>query len=222
LSFSPSDDNSSNKRNPLVVELDLRYELKISGAVNRFDVDLRYNNIRLELNGQYHNATIVCDIIPTKWSKIADDFKKAMESKGVNAEHIKHILNTFDANNQKITDEFFASAAKDGGGTSNRKGRNGHGGDCGSRSGGSKGEEDEESSTAPVEEALTAVEAKANNKAPSCDCAGSKVGIINLDPIVHLPGCRIRKKIRSKRFAVNTSVVPADYDGGYTLGVATN
>jgi len=66
------------------------------------------------------------------------------------------------------------------------------------------------------------VKAKANNKAPSCDCAGSKVGIITLDSSAHLPDCRIRKKIRSKQFAVNTSVVPADYDGGYTLGVATN
>jgi hypothetical protein len=66
------------------------------------------------------------------------------------------------------------------------------------------------------------VKVKPNNKVASCDCAGSKVGIINLDPSAHLPGCWIRKKIRSKQFAVNTSVVPTDYDGGYTLGVATN
>jgi galactose-1-phosphate uridylyltransferase len=64
--------------------------------------------------------------------------------------------------------------------------------------------------------------AKTNNNIRSCDCPGSKVGIIKVDLSAHVSGCWIRKKLLTDRFTVNTSVTPNQFNDGYALGVAVS
>jgi hypothetical protein len=52
-----------------------------------------------------------------------------------------------------------------------------------------------------------------------CDCPHSKPGIVSSELEAHEPECRFWKKIRSGRFAINTSVVPPKIKDGYGLGV---
>jgi hypothetical protein len=60
----------------------------------------------------------------------------------------------------------------------------------------------------------------AAKKVTCCCCPGSKPGIINIDPLAHLPNCRIRKKLVTGRFTMNTSVVPTKFNDGCELAVA--
>ena len=59
----------------------------------------------------------------------------------------------------------------------------------------------------------------ADKKQFLCACPNSKPGIINLDISTHLPICRIRKKLLTERFTVDTSVTQ-EINDGYSLGVA--
>jgi hypothetical protein len=53
-----------------------------------------------------------------------------------------------------------------------------------------------------------------------CNCPHSEPGKINLDIYAHLPGCHIRKKLQTGRFTINTSVTPAKFTDGCSLGIA--
>lgn len=52
-----------------------------------------------------------------------------------------------------------------------------------------------------------------------CHCPGSEPGKISLDISTHEPGCRIRKRLQSSRFTVNTSVMSKKINDGFSLGV---
>jgi hypothetical protein len=69
------------------------------------------------------------------------------------------------------------------------------------------------------EDAEAATAAKANIRKLLCDCPGSEPGKINLDIFAHLPGCHIRKRLQTGRFTINTSVTPAKFNDGCSLGV---
>ena len=62
--------------------------------------------------------------------------------------------------------------------------------------------------------------AKANTGRLLCNCPSSDPGKINLDVYAHEPNCRIRKRLQTKRYTVDTSATPEKFVDGYALGVA--
>jgi hypothetical protein len=62
---------------------------------------------------------------------------------------------------------------------------------------------------------------KAKPSKGRCGCPGAQPGIINTDPIAHVVGCWVRKRLLSYRYTVSTSAVPNKFFDGYSLGVAT-
>jgi hypothetical protein len=63
--------------------------------------------------------------------------------------------------------------------------------------------------------------AKVNNATNKfCSCPHAKAGKIDIDISAHERNCRIRKKLVSKGYVVDTSVTPEDFKDGYSLGVA--
>jgi hypothetical protein len=60
---------------------------------------------------------------------------------------------------------------------------------------------------------------KAKPSKVRCDCAGSEPGKIDINIKAHSSECWIRKKILSKRFTNDTSVIPTIWNDGVRLGV---
>jgi len=48
----------------------------------------------------------------------------------------------------------------------------------------------------------------------------AKAGIISIDLVAHLPGCKIRKKLQTGQFTINTSVAPRKICDDCSLGIA--
>lgn len=55
----------------------------------------------------------------------------------------------------------------------------------------------------------------------SCGCPNSKPGTINLDPMMHVASCWMRKRLIVERSSiVDTLVIPKGFNDGYRLGVS--
>jgi hypothetical protein len=52
-----------------------------------------------------------------------------------------------------------------------------------------------------------------------CSCPNSEPGKINLDICAHESDCWVRKRLLTKRYTVDTSVIPEKFNDGYSLGV---
>jgi hypothetical protein len=62
--------------------------------------------------------------------------------------------------------------------------------------------------------------AKTTSQVRRCGCPGSGVGKIKLDASAHQASCWVRKRIATKGYVSDTSVVPTERNDGYALGVA--
>jgi hypothetical protein len=67
--------------------------------------------------------------------------------------------------------------------------------------------------------AMTSDTAKVNAH-KLCYCPSSEPGKINMDIYAHCPGCRIRKRLQTGKFTINTSVTPDKFSDGCSLAVA--
>jgi hypothetical protein len=69
--------------------------------------------------------------------------------------------------------------------------------------------------------ATALVKAKTKSKVRS-GCLGIEPGKINTDPLAHVIGCWIRKRLISRKFTLDTSAVPNKRNDRFRLGVASN
>jgi hypothetical protein len=66
---------------------------------------------------------------------------------------------------------------------------------------------------------LITAKAKAKTRKVTCGCPGSECGKKNISPLAHVFVCWIKKKLLTKRFAIDTFVILSKWNDGYRLGI---
>lgn len=89
-----------------ILSINLRDELEQSGIIIEYIVDIRTKSIRISLSWKYDHNVIVSPFNLQDWKKTVEDLEEELEKKDVEAADIKMIVNTLDANNAMLTEEY--------------------------------------------------------------------------------------------------------------------